>query len=78
MNQPAIQAPFNDRTDAGRQLALDLPRYLQGQDTIILALPMGGVPVAAAVASELKSRSACSTLMLRNETKSFTNNIVSR
>ena len=53
MNQPAIQAPFNDRTDAGRQLALDLPRFLQGQDTIVLALPMGGVPVAATVASEL-------------------------
>ncbi|MDQ3929110.1 MAG: phosphoribosyltransferase [Chloroflexota bacterium] len=53
MNEPTTLAPFNDRTDAGRQLALDLPRFLSGQDPVILALPMGGVPVAAAVATEL-------------------------
>lgn len=53
MSNNVISAPFNDRADGGRQLALDLPRFLQGQDPVILALPMGGVPVAAAVASEL-------------------------
>ncbi|MEA2574811.1 MAG: putative phosphoribosyl transferase [Chloroflexia bacterium] len=53
MNDSVTLAPFNDRTDAGRQLALDLPRFLHGQDPIILALPMGGVPAAAAVANEL-------------------------
>lgn len=53
MNESTTLAHFNDRTDAGRQLALDLPRFLQGQDPVILALPMGGVPVASAVAAEL-------------------------
>ncbi len=53
MNEYVTVAPFNDRTDAGRQLALDLPRFLHGQDPAVLALPVGGVPVAAAVASAL-------------------------
>jgi putative phosphoribosyl transferase len=53
MNEYPTFAPFNDRTDAGRQLALDLPRFLHGQDHLILAVPMGGVPVAAAAANEL-------------------------
>ncbi|HEY0069096.1 MAG TPA: phosphoribosyltransferase family protein [Chloroflexia bacterium] len=53
MNEYPKSAPFNDRTDAGRQLALDLPRFLHGHDHLILAVPMGGVPVAAAVANEL-------------------------
>jgi predicted phosphoribosyltransferase len=53
MNESTTLAPFNDRTDAGRQLALDLPRFLVGQDPVVLALPVGGVPVAAAVANDL-------------------------
>ena len=44
--------PFIDRTDAGRQLAKALARY-KGQHPVILALPRGGVPVAAEVATVL-------------------------
>lgn len=43
---------FHDRTDAGRQLARALLKY-KGQHPVILALPRGGVPVAAEVASVL-------------------------
>ena len=44
--------PFIDRTDAGRQLAKALARYKK-QQPIVLALPRGGVPVAAEVATKL-------------------------
>ena len=44
--------PFIDRTDAGRQLAKALARYIN-QRPVVLALPRGGVPVAAEVATEL-------------------------
>jgi predicted phosphoribosyltransferase len=40
---------FLDRLDAGRKLAQALARY-RDQNPVILALPRGGVPVAAAVA----------------------------
>lgn len=43
---------FADRRDAGRQLADRLVEY-RGADTVVLALPRGGVPVAAEVASAL-------------------------
>lgn len=43
---------FTDRADAGRQLAARL-EGLEGQDVIVLALPRGGVPVAAEVARAL-------------------------
>lgn len=43
---------FTDRVDAGRQLARRLT-HLAGLDTTILALPRGGVPVAAEVARAL-------------------------
>jgi putative phosphoribosyl transferase len=43
---------FIDRVDAGRQLAARLAS-LQGRDVIVLALPRGGVPVAAEVARAL-------------------------
>ncbi|MDE1935782.1 phosphoribosyltransferase [Bradyrhizobium sp.] len=43
---------FHDRTDAGRQLARALLKY-KGQHPVILALPRGGVPVGAEVASVL-------------------------
>lgn len=46
---------FDDRQDAGRQLASRLTRY-RGDDTVVLALPRGGVPVAAEVADELDAR----------------------
>jgi predicted phosphoribosyltransferase len=44
--------PFINRTDAGRQLAKALAAY-KDQRPIVLALPRGGVPVAAEVASTL-------------------------
>ncbi|WP_417498392.1 phosphoribosyltransferase [Maricaulis sp.] len=44
--------PFENRTDAGEQLARALTLY-KGQDVIVLALPRGGVPVAAKVARYL-------------------------
>jgi predicted phosphoribosyltransferase len=42
--------PFPDRTDAGRRLAAELPEL---DRPLVLALPRGGVPVAAAVAREI-------------------------
>ncbi|MBQ1098005.1 phosphoribosyltransferase [Streptomyces sp. b94] len=47
---------FHDRTEAGRELALRLKeRAATGEfpDTVVLALPRGGVPVAAQVARAL-------------------------
>jgi len=44
--------PFIDRMDAGRQLAKALARY-KAQRPVVLALPRGGVPVAAEVATVL-------------------------
>ncbi len=44
---------FPDRTDAGRQLADELLHYGGRDDVIVLALPRGGVPVAAEVARRL-------------------------
>jgi putative phosphoribosyl transferase len=44
--------PFINRTDAGRQLAKALIDY-KTQSPVILALPRGGVPVAAEIASML-------------------------
>lgn len=46
--------PFKDRSDAGRKLAKALAAY-QDQKPVILALPRGGVPVAAEVAAALKA-----------------------
>jgi predicted phosphoribosyltransferase len=44
---------FKDRADAGRQLASKLAKYAGREDVVVLALPRGGVPVAAEVAREL-------------------------
>ena len=44
--------PFVDRTDAGQQLAKALAHY-KDQRPVVLALPRGGVPVAAEVAAAL-------------------------
>lgn len=44
---------FLNRTDAGRQLALRLEQYREHGAGLVLALPRGGVPVAAEVASML-------------------------
>lgn len=43
---------FNDRCEAGRKLAEAL-RHYRGKDAVVLALPRGGVPVAAEVAASL-------------------------
>lgn len=44
---------FADRADAGRELADRLRAYHGRTDLIVLALPRGGVPVAAQVAQQL-------------------------
>jgi len=44
---------YQDRFDAGRQLATHLQAYANRPDVLILALPRGGVPVAFAVTSIL-------------------------
>ena len=44
--------PFRNRADAGRQLAAALAHF-KNEQPVILALPRGGVPVAAEVATAL-------------------------
>jgi putative phosphoribosyl transferase len=45
--------PFRDRSEAGRVLALHLTAYEHQPDTVVVALPRGGVPVAYEVAQAL-------------------------
>jgi predicted phosphoribosyltransferase len=45
---------FTDRSDAGKKLASQLIEYKSQPDTLILALPRGGVPVAYQVAQILQ------------------------
>ncbi|PHZ85788.1 phosphoribosyltransferase [Paremcibacter congregatus] len=45
---------FRDRTHAGQELAAALSKYQKEKDTLVLALPRGGVPVAFEVAEQLK------------------------
>jgi erythromycin esterase-like protein/predicted phosphoribosyltransferase len=44
---------FQNRIDAGQQLAARLTRYGGRTDVVVLALPRGGVPVASEVAARL-------------------------
>jgi putative phosphoribosyl transferase len=44
--------PFEHRLDAGRRLAVALERY-RDTEALVLALPRGGIPVAAEVAAHL-------------------------
>ena len=46
--------PFSNRTEAGRKLAEALAFY-KGQHPVILALPRGGAPVAAEIATALEA-----------------------
>jgi predicted phosphoribosyltransferase len=46
---------FRDRTDAGRRLAASLSGLRGRDDLLVLALPRGGVPVAAEVARALSA-----------------------
>ena len=50
----APQAIFENRHDAGRQLATALREYI-GQSVVVLAIPNGGVPVALEVAGALEA-----------------------
>lgn len=45
-------ARYRDRSEAGRSLAKELCSYV-GKETVVLALPRGGVPVGAEVAAAL-------------------------
>ena len=46
---------FRDRHEAGQRLALELAK-LTLQDPVVLALPRGGVPVAAEVAKATRKQ----------------------
>ncbi len=46
---------FRNRADAGRHLASRLTEYAGRSDVVVLALPRGGVPVAAEVAARLSA-----------------------
>jgi len=48
------QALFDNRYDAGRQLAAELGEY-QGQSVVVLAIPNGGAPVALEIALVLEA-----------------------
>ena len=47
--------PFRNRAEAGRLLASNLSVYANRPDTLVLALPRGGVPVAFVVARALNA-----------------------
>ena len=49
-----MRTRFHDRTEAGQLLAENLGGYANRSDVIVLALPRGGVPVAAVVARRLR------------------------
>ena len=50
-----MRTQFHDRNEAGRLLAEKLTAYANRPDVLVLALPRGGVPVAAQVAKELNA-----------------------
>jgi putative phosphoribosyl transferase len=55
MSNDTPRARFNDRAHAGYELAMDLRRFLGGQQPVVLAIPPEGVPVAASVAVTLSA-----------------------
>jgi putative phosphoribosyl transferase len=48
-----MKTRFEDRTDAGEQLAAVLTQFRERSDAIVLGLARGGIPVAAAAAKAL-------------------------
>ena len=53
-NVPQVSLqPYRDRVEAGELLAEGLSQYRDRDDVIVLALPRGGVPVAAEIARRL-------------------------
>lgn len=50
-----MQRRFENRKDAGQQLARLLEKYRDRDDVVILGLPRGGVPVAFEIARELNA-----------------------
>ena len=50
-----MKRPFFNRIEAGKFLAERLTVYVDRDDVLVLALPRGGVPVAAEVAKRLKA-----------------------
>lgn len=52
-SQQNMKTQFLNRTEAGQLLAENLAAYANRQDVLVLALPRGGVPVAAEVAKAL-------------------------
>jgi putative phosphoribosyl transferase len=50
-----LKLPFQDRVQAGRLLGAELATRELAANTVVLALPRGGVPVAAEVAEALKA-----------------------
>jgi putative phosphoribosyl transferase len=48
-----IDRPYADRSAAGSDLARHLSAYADRDDVVVLGLPRGGVPVAAAIAAAL-------------------------
>jgi len=51
-SRDTVEAPFADRHDAGRQLAERLRPWAE-EEPVVVALPRGGVPVAAEIARTL-------------------------
>jgi putative phosphoribosyl transferase len=52
-SQPARHVQFADLATAGRNLAAHLDDYLGSEDTVVVAIARGGVPVALEVANRL-------------------------
>ena len=50
-----MKTKFRDRTEAGELLAEQLTEYANKPNVLVLALPRGGVPVAAQVAKKLNA-----------------------